>query len=183
MLHKRPFWFLRHGETDWNRENRTQGRTDVPLNANGLAQAEAAAARLVGRGVARVVASPLTRARHTAEIIAGVLAVPVSLREDLQEANFGAHEGEVMGAWFASWVDEKVVPEGGESFAAVRTRAVAAVNAVLAGDGMALIVAHGGFFRTVRSAMGFSSTVRTPNGVPLFCAPSSDGWVMQEAAE
>ena len=59
-----PFFFLRHGETDWNRERRLQGNIDVPLNATGLAQAEAAAKRLVGAGVATIVASPLARARR-----------------------------------------------------------------------------------------------------------------------
>ena len=40
-----PFWFLRHGETDWNRQGRFQGRTDVPLNDDGVAQAERAGAK------------------------------------------------------------------------------------------------------------------------------------------
>jgi broad specificity phosphatase PhoE len=86
-----------------------------------------------------------------------------------------------MGAWFAAWVAGRVVPEGGESFAAVRTRVVAALNEVLAGGLMTLIVAHGGVFRTVRAEMGFEAAVRTPNGVPLLCEPEADGWRMSPA--
>ena len=181
VLLRRPYWFLRHGETDWNRDNRTQGSTDIPLNENGVAQARAAAALLCGRGIETIVCSPLTRARRTAEIVAGVLRLPVQVRSDLREASFGVHEGEVMGAWFAAWVEERVVPEGGESFAAVRARVVAALNEVLAGGSMTLIVAHGGVFRTVRAAMGFTATVRTPNGAPLFCEPAVDRWRMSPA--
>jgi probable phosphoglycerate mutase len=176
-----PFWFLRHGETDWNKLNRTQGRTDVPLNENGIAQAHAAAERLRGRGIRAVACSPLQRARRTADIVAGILGAEVEVHQDLQEANFGAHEGEVMGAWFASWVAGEAVPERGESFAELEVRALAAVNHVLNGPGPALIVAHGGFFRAVRAAMGFSAAVRTPNGVPLYCAPVEGGaWEMVE---
>ena len=51
-LPARAFWFLRHGETDWNAANLSQGRTDVPLNDRGLAQAAAAAALMRGRGIA-----------------------------------------------------------------------------------------------------------------------------------
>jgi len=60
-----PFWFLRHGETDWNAQGISQGNVDIPLNATGIAQARAAAERLRNRGIATIVASPLSRARVT----------------------------------------------------------------------------------------------------------------------
>lgn len=54
-----PFWFLRHGETDWNAEGLSQGRTDIALNKVGIAQAERAARTLQGiGGIATIVASP-----------------------------------------------------------------------------------------------------------------------------
>jgi probable phosphoglycerate mutase len=173
-----PYWFLRHGETDWNRDQRTQGSTEVPLNANGMAQAEAAAVLLQGRGIARIVSSPLERARHTADIVAKVLGLTVTIDTDLREANFGAHEGEVMGAWFAAWAAGEVAPERGESFDQVQARAVTGLNRVLAPPGLPLVVAHGGMFRTLRAAMGFSAAVRTQNGVPLYCAPAGAAWTM-----
>jgi probable phosphoglycerate mutase len=183
VLLQRPFWFLRHGETDWNRGNRTQGSTDVPLNDTGLAQAHQAAALVRGHGIAAIGCSPLGRARQTADIVGTALGLPVSVRPDLREASFGVHEGEVMGAWFAAWVEGRVAPEGGESFAAVRARVVAAVNEVLAAPDLTLVVAHGGMFRALRAAMGFAATVRTPNGVPLFCEPGGDAWRMTAAQE
>lgn len=181
VLLRRPYWYLRHGETDWNRINRTQGSTDVPLNATGIAQAHAAAALLEGRGIGAVFCSPLSRARDTAAIVAEKLGVGVSIRPDLREAGFGTHEGEVMGDWFAAWVEGRVSPEGGESFAQVEARAIAAINEVLAFDGLPLVVGHGSFFRTVRAAMGFPATVRTPNAVPMHCVPDGNAWRMDAA--
>ncbi len=181
MLLRRPYWYLRHGETDWNSVNRTQGTTDVPLNATGIAQAHAAAALLAGRNIGAIFCSPLSRARDTAGIIADTLGVAVTIRNDLREANFGQHEGEVMGDWFAAWVEGRVSPDGGESFAQVEARAIAAINDVLAFDGLPLVVGHGAFFRTVRAAMSFAPSVRTPNGVPVHCVPDGDAWRMDAA--
>jgi bisphosphoglycerate-dependent phosphoglycerate mutase len=58
----RSFCGLRHGATDWNRQGRFQGRTDNPLNADGLAQAHDAASLLQKAGITRIVSSPLVRA-------------------------------------------------------------------------------------------------------------------------
>jgi broad specificity phosphatase PhoE len=59
MLTHAMFFFLRHGETSWNREQRTQGREDVPLNSNGLDQARRACELVRGLQIATVCASPL----------------------------------------------------------------------------------------------------------------------------
>ena len=67
------FWFLRHGETDWNAQGISQGNVDIPLNAVGVAQARAAAEKLRNRGIATIVASPLSRARVTAEFVGEAL--------------------------------------------------------------------------------------------------------------
>ena len=93
MIPARAFWFLRHGETDWNADGRSQGRTDVPLNPTGVAQAASAAQLLRGRGIASIVSSPLSRARDTAEAAGKVLGLPVTLIDDLQEVSFGGARG------------------------------------------------------------------------------------------
>ena len=66
MLTRRAFWFLRHGETDWNARNLSQGNTDIPLNEVGRAQAVNAAKLLRTRGIRSIVSSPLSRAHDTA---------------------------------------------------------------------------------------------------------------------
>src|SRR3954464_13091312 len=80
-----PFWFLRHGETDWNAQGLSQGNVDIPLNPTGLAQAGSAADLLRGRGISTIVASPLSRARVTAEIAAEALGLPLTIDPDLRE--------------------------------------------------------------------------------------------------
>lgn len=167
------FWFLRHGETDWNAQNLSQGNVDIPLNANGIAQAHAAAKLLPGNGIVSIVASPLGRARHTAEIAAAALGLTLSIDDGLREVSFGAQEGQPMaGEWFAEWVDGIATPERAESFAALRERAVTAINRVAATNPpLLLVVAHGALFRSLRAAMGLAPNVRTQNGVPILCAP------------
>lgn len=169
------FWFLRHGETDWNAQGLSQGNVDTPLNPTGIAQARAAAQRLRHRGIATIAASPLSRARVTAEIVGEVLGLPVSLDDGLREVRFGVQEGQPMSDWFSEWIAGRFTPEGAESFAVLQRRAVAAVNRATALPPVVLLVAHGALFRALRTAMGIEPLARTPNAVPIWCEPPIDG--------
>ena len=166
-----PFWYLRHGETDWNARGISQGNVDIPLNPTGLAQARAAAEMLRNRGIATIISSPLSRARVTAEIVAEQLDLPVTLDDGLREVAFGVQEGKTMGDWFAGWVAGQFTPEGAESFAALRRRAVTAVNRAVEQPPVVLVVAHGALFRALRAGMGVEPNMRTRNAVPIWCAP------------
>lgn len=175
MLHAIPFWFLRHGETDWNAQGLSQGRTDIPLNQVGRAQAERAARTLAPLPIATIVASPLLRARRTAEIAAATLGLPVTLDEDLAEVNFGTQEGLPMGDWYDDWIAGDYTPDGAESFAALCERTVRGVNRAIALPGPVLVVAHGALFRALRQAAGLEANVRTPNALPLWMEPPAAG--------
>lgn len=176
MLSPVAFWYLRHGETDWNAQGLSQGNIDVPLNPNGLAQAQAAAERLRGRGIAAIVASPLSRARLTAEIVATVLGVPLQFDPALREVAFGVQEGQPMQQWFDDWIAGDFTPEGAEPFAALRARAVTAINRLLQYPPPLLVVGHGAFFRALRTAMGLAPNIRLPNATPLYCEPDGTAW-------
>jgi probable phosphoglycerate mutase len=178
-LNPTPFWFLRHGETDWNAEGRSQGRTDIPLNAVGLAQARRAAMAMVDRGIVTIVASPLSRALRTAEIVAEALNLPVATDEDLMEVAFGTEEGQPMGDWYDDWIAGTYTPDGAETFGALHDRAVAAINRATARPGPVLVVAHGALFRALRLALGHEPNVRTPNALPIWCAPPASGLVWE----
>jgi broad specificity phosphatase PhoE len=177
-----PFWFLRHGETDWNARGISQGNVDIPLNPTGLAQARSAAQKLRNRGIASIIASPLSRARATAELAGEALGLPVAIDPDLREVAFGVQEGQAMSGWFSDWVSGAFTPQGAETFAALRRRAVAAVNRATALPPAVLIVAHGALFRSLRAAMGIEPNMRTQNAVPIFCEPLASGdaaWTLQ----
>ena len=175
-LNATAFWFLRHGETDWNARGLSQGRTDIPLNANGTAQAHQAAALLAGRGIDRIVTSTLGRAIETTRIVATALGVAFTTDAGLCEAAFGAQEGQPMGSWYDDWVAGTYTPPSGEEFATLRHRVRAAINRATGGPGLVLIVAHGAMFRAARAEMGLSPLVRTENGVPLYCKPAAPVW-------
>jgi broad specificity phosphatase PhoE len=169
------FWFLRHGETDWNAQNLSQGAVDVPLNETGLAQARSASLLLRGRGIRAIISSPLSRAKVTADIAAAQLGLPVQIDDGLKEVAFGVMEGKPMSEWFQPWVDGLLTPEGAESFPMLTKRAVAAVNRCIARPPVVLVVAHGALFRALRGAMGHEPNVRTRNAVPVWCEPPVGG--------
>jgi probable phosphoglycerate mutase len=171
MLPAIGFWFLRHGETDWNAKGLSQGAADVPLNANGEAQARRAAELLAGTGIANIVASPLSRARRTAETVAAALGLPITFDPELREVAFAGREGQPLGSWFDEWVAGTATPTGAESFAELASRAKRAVGRALALPSPVLIVSHGALFRALRAVMGLPVSVRTPNAVPIFCDP------------
>lgn len=174
-IHPVAFWFLRHGETDWNAQNLSQGNVDIPLNDTGLAQARSASLLLRNKGIRQIISSPLSRAKVTADIAAAELGLPVQVDDGLREVAFGIQEGKPMSEWFQHWVDGLLTPEGAESFPSLTTRAVAAINRCVLRPPVVLVVAHGALFRAMRGAMGHEPNVRTRNAVPIWCEPPGNG--------
>ncbi len=134
-------FLIRHGQTQWNREERFRGRADLALTELGLKQAQAAAGRLVGAGVSQVYSSPLRRALETAHIIGQRLGVPVQPLEELVDIDFGSWQGlspqeakerdsELYHLWSVS--PHQVKFPGGESLEDVRQRVSQALEKVLA---------------------------------------------------
>ncbi len=129
---------VRHGQTEWNRAERFRGRADIPLNATGLAQAEATARRLASRWQpVAIYSSPLSRAVQTAEAIARRYALEVQTHPGLLDIDYGAWQGltpdEVAQRWpqeFHLWqrYPHRAVIPGGETLAELRTRAMTTLN-------------------------------------------------------
>ena len=84
---------VRHGVTDWNIQGRLQGRTDIDLNAEGLRQARALAARLKAEPLDRLFSSPMLRASRTAQAVAEAKGLAVETDAVLNEADMGLWEG------------------------------------------------------------------------------------------
>jgi len=95
--------FVRHGLTDWNRESRYQGQTDIELSEDGVRQAEAVGRRLAEEKIHRIYSSDLKRARATAEKIAAHHEISVIVDERLRELSFGEWEGLTFEQITAKW--------------------------------------------------------------------------------
>jgi broad specificity phosphatase PhoE len=141
---------VRHGETQWSRDGRHTGRTDVPLTPAGRVQAEALAAGLAGRRFARVLTSPLQRAAETCRL-AGVCDA-AEVRDELMEWDYGAYEGRTTAqvrrerpGWLL-WRDG--VPDG-ETADRVAARVDPLVAELRSVAGDAAVFAHGHVLRVL----------------------------------
>ena len=133
-------FLVRHGRTGWNKEQVFRGHKDVPLDEVGRAEARLVGERLKGEGIRAVYASPLSRAKETAEAIAQFYNVDVQCLEGLTDLHFGEWEGqslkEVQKQYpelYQEWLKQphQVIFPGGEGLDAVGTRAMKAVEEIL----------------------------------------------------
>ena len=171
MLTREPFYFLRHGQTDWNAERLLQGQTNLPLNVIGKNQANEAKVRLIDIPVTTICCNPLDRAWQTAMIINEALKCQLVIIDELQECNFGEAEGKRL---FVDSYDElirRAERYGGEPFEVFVDRVIAGVNQALAHPGPVLIVSHGGVFRAVQSYIHLEHNGDMPNCVPVSIKP------------
>jgi broad specificity phosphatase PhoE len=118
----------------------------------------------------------MLRTRETAAIVNEQLGLPITFEPAIREVIFGGMEGKPLSPWFQDWMDGVATPEGAESFAELRQRIGTALQTILPLPGPILIVAHGGVFRAVRDLMGVAREGLTPNGLPLYCKPTPEGW-------
>jgi broad specificity phosphatase PhoE len=86
-------YMMRHGQTDWNVKQRSQGWNDIPLNEKGVVQARLASEKLQNIEIETIYSSDLKRAKKTADIISASLDLPVHYTKRLREMNFGKAEG------------------------------------------------------------------------------------------
>lgn len=176
-------YVFRHGETDWNQEERFQGHTDVPLNANGRVQAEGLVDTLRPFGIEIILSSDLSRARETAEIVArGLGGIPIEIDPRLREAHLGGAQGltgveiaakyghELVHRW-RSWqaTDADVAYPGGETGTAVLARVLAGLEEFLkkTPHDRVGVATHGGVIRRLMAKLlpVGADPVPIPNGV------------------
>jgi broad specificity phosphatase PhoE len=176
---KGRLFLIRHGQTDGNKEGRVAGHTDIPLNAEGVAQAEKAAELLKDKKIDVIVSSDLLRARMTAEAIAKTTGAEIIYDSNLRERNWGKAEGLLRDEWKALYptglTDYFFRFPDGESYEDLEKRAHVALE--LHRNNHAnkniVIVAHGGTIRVVLKLIrDLSPTQATehpgiPNAYPL----------------
>lgn len=147
-------YLIRHGETEWNKLEKTQGCMDISLSPDGFVQAKKLAKRLQHEGIDSIYSSDLKRASHTAGVLAESLNMEVNLSAPLREMNFGCWEGldvesikkdysGVHSLWTSSPNRAKI--PGGEELIEVQQRATGLVRNIFSlhrGEKVA-IVSHG----------------------------------------
>ena len=155
--------FIRHGETDWNREGRLQGQRDIPLNDTGRAQARrngtAIKADMPEAASFDFIASPLSRSRETMEIVRAAMGLPpehYATDDRLKELTFGRWEGftgddlrAVSAELIAAREKDKwgFLPPGGESYRILSERVAGWLAGIVRPT---FVVAHGGVGRVLR---------------------------------
>ncbi|XXQ32961.1 Histidine phosphatase superfamily (branch 1) [Plasmodiophora brassicae] len=197
-LVRRPFYFLRHGQTDYNEEGRLQGHIESKLTDLGIAQAKQAATRLVelAPGLVWLASSTLKRAWRTAEIVHDAYRFrSVTFEDGLREQKLGRLEGRLRSEiskqdydilkGFTTATQQHVEDAGSaESFPRFRNRIRYTLNKILeAGRGQpGLVVSHGGVFRTLLRLANQDRIVESDNCAIWRFDPPSDPampWTVQ----
>ncbi|MEO1192204.1 MAG: histidine phosphatase family protein [Pseudomonadota bacterium] len=180
VVFEQPFYFLRHGETTYNREGRFQGQRDTPLSELGEEQALAAAKVLAQEPIKRLIASPLQRARVTAEAVAARTGLAIETDPELMECHLGVHQGNLYEPWLPDYWAGRYRPEGGEDFWQFRARVLPALARAAALGPDCLIVAHGGLWLAARSVFRLEPDIKAmPNALPLRVVPDGRTWQVQ----
>lgn len=148
-------YVIRHGRTGWNAQNRVCGRADIPLDEAGVAQARAAAVQLRGVHLERVIASPLMRARQTAQLLLeeSGIALPIEIDARIIEQDFGSFDG-LDRAEESFRQQRRQAPlrqGGGESAFDVVHRVYSLLDELRADQRDVLLVCHGAVSRAIRS--------------------------------
>lgn len=132
---------IRHGETEWNRTHRFQGRSDTPLNETGIRQAEEAALMVKDESLTAVYSSPLSRALETARRIkvyhprplliieSGFIEMDLGEFDGMEAREWGRQNPDFMKSWLENPGKQKM--PGGESLEEVQQRAVSTLNRIV----------------------------------------------------
>ena len=183
----RSFLCMRHGVTDWNRQGRFQGLTDIPLNDEGIAQAHAAVRRLRGIAFDQIVSSPLLRAVKTAEIVAASFSTPITVDHGIIECDFGSLEGQSIReamqrhGIIAMEGLVTILPPDGEDWDSVTARSLYCVRKWLDRYSQAriLFVCHDAVMQAMANAL-CNRWFDSRHGTPFSFTKTGNGWGIDE---
>lgn len=190
---RKDFYLFRHGETDYNQQQRWQGQgINVDLNANGVAQANVLAQKLQDKKLEIIYSSPLKRAKQTAQIVAKSQNIPVKIIDDLTEGSVGDCEGvlrtdvekkypEIWNIWYGDNDIMDIRWPNGESKLEVQQRMIKAFDFMLTTKEKIIGVAsHGAAMRYFLLKLGYGP--HRMENTALFHLVYEDGiWSLAEA--
>lgn len=185
----RSFYFVRHGETDWNKAERMQGWSDIPLNETGRAQARTVAPSLSAHPIDVFISSPLDRAKETATLLNTHLKKPVVFDERLKERRFGILEGmswSEADAWRTQAKSDPSrvceangypLPDNAEPYEDFKLRIVSALQEHMQAypEQNLIFVAHGGVYRALRLLL-LGEATQSPNVQPYLFEKQETAW-------
>lgn len=149
------FYFIRHGETVWNVENKICGATDIELTQKGHEQAIETGKMILAEGIKadKILSSPLIRASETARHISKITGIPMEIEPRLKEQNFGIWESTPRdGADFHEAKKDMASRfKTGESMLQLAQRIYNLIDDIKNGDEVVILVAHNGITRMVES--------------------------------
>ena len=176
----KSFYFIRHGETDWNKRGLIMGSKDIELNSHGISQAEEAKHGLKDEDIGEIYASSLKRASHTANILNQVLNLPITYTDLLWERGWGVSEGDHVDSFktiFAKRLDDiedHEIPIDAETWTQFRARIIIALMEILKDSQKPpLIVSHGGVLRGITAILGIHDV--HPKNCEAYLFRPSDG--------
>ena len=179
------FYFIRHGETDWNHQHIRMGLQDIPLNEKGIEQAHHVSTWLNNLEVSSIAVSPLKRALETAKIISLTIHKPITLIHDLRECCWGAMEGQpAHDGKIEKWLAGETYP-GGEAVHDFEKRVLSGFKQALSLPGPVLIVSHGGVYCAIQRLISLPF-LAVRNCVPIFHRPPEDEslpWLVRDVSQ
>ena len=152
---KMKLYVARHGQTDWNSENRVCGSTNRPLTDLGKEQAKALAENMKDKGIDVIIASPMMRAMQTAGAVSLSTGIPVMMDDRLREHDYGTFEGIDRSKdeyWQQKYQFAAKFPQG-ESVLQLAQRVYNLLDDVKKAypDKTVLLVCHGGVSRMIKT--------------------------------
>ncbi len=156
----KTFYFMRHGETDWNKKNIYMGTQDIPINNDGIRQAEEAVELIESADIDidYIVTGPLSRAVSTANIVANRLCKQLIVMDEFKQCCWGSIEGGAFdgGTMIERWLLGET-PNGAEEAREFDARVLRGLTTALDLQGNVLIISHGGVYRSIRRIMGLAA--------------------------
>jgi len=185
-LHPKPFHFMRHAITDWNKMNLYMGSKDVSINSEGRIQAESVARLLEREHIEYIVTGPLSRTATTAEILARKLNKQLVVMDEFKQCCWGCKEGASFddGTMIKRWLMGET-PDGAETVLAFDARILRGLKAVFDLPGPTLIISHGGVYRSILRITGSTSN-NIEHCVPYYHNPPArpgESWAINSLSD
>ena len=181
ILNKK-FFFVRHGQTEWNSKKLCQGHLDIELNETGRQEAKDLAEKIKDLPFSTIYTSPLKRALETAMILHNSLPhCNFKILHELKERSWGELEGFPSAEMYRFEEMEEKNPhkttvKGVEDRETFKSRVLQGLNIALQSDESPLIISHGRFFLMLCQLLNAPVIKQIPNATLIECQPSTDGW-------